>query len=49
MHTVIALIVAAGLQQAAAPQRPADDPADYVKHARRLVANGSHDEALALY
>lgn len=49
MHTVIALILAAGLQQAAAPQRPADDPADYVKQARRLVANGSHDEALALY
>src|SRR5918993_254317 len=49
MHTVIALILAAGLQQAAAPQHPADDPADYVKQARRLVANGSHDEALALY
>jgi tetratricopeptide (TPR) repeat protein len=49
MHTVIALILAASLQQAAAPQRAADDPADYVKQARRLVASGSHDEALALY
>ena len=49
MHTVIALILAASLQQAAPPPPGAEDPADYVKQARRLVANGSHDEALALY
>jgi tetratricopeptide (TPR) repeat protein len=49
MHTAIALIVAAAVMQAAPPQPAADDPAEYVKQARRLVAEGSHDEALALY
>jgi len=49
MQTVIALLVAATLAQAAPPQTPADDPADIVKQAKRLVAEGSHDEALTLY
>jgi tetratricopeptide (TPR) repeat protein len=49
MHTVIALMVAISLAQAAPPQRAADEPADYVKQARRLVAEGNHDEALALF
>jgi len=49
MHTALALIVAAILAQAAAPSPQTDDPADYVKQARRLVADGAHDEALALY
>lgn len=49
MHTAIALILAAAVMQAAPSQPAADDPADYVKQARRLVAEGSHDEALALY
>ena len=49
MHTALALIAAAILAQAAAPSPQTDDPADYVKQARRLVADGAHDEALALY
>jgi tetratricopeptide (TPR) repeat protein len=49
MYMVIALVLAASLPQAAPPQRAAGDPADDVKQARRLAANGSHDEALALY
>jgi tetratricopeptide (TPR) repeat protein len=49
MYIVTALILAASLAQAAPSQPAADDPADYVKQARRLTANGSHDEALALY
>jgi tetratricopeptide (TPR) repeat protein len=49
MYMVIALVLAASLPQAAPPQPSAGDPADDVKQARRLAANGSHDEALALY
>jgi len=49
MHTASALILAAVLMQAAPSQPAADDPAEYIKQARRLVAEGSHDEALALY
>src|ERR671912_574235 len=45
MYTVIAFVLAASLPQAAPPQRAADDPADYVKQARRLATNGSQDEA----
>ena len=48
MHTAIALILAAVFIQTAPPPG-SDDPADYVKQARRLVAEGRHDEALALY
>jgi tetratricopeptide (TPR) repeat protein len=49
MNSAMTLVLAAILLQAAPPQQTADDPADYVKRARRLVAEGSHDEALALY
>ena len=48
MHTAIVLILAAVFMQTAPPPA-SDDPADYVKQARRLVAEGRHDEALALY
>jgi tetratricopeptide (TPR) repeat protein len=49
MHTAIALILSATLAQAAPAQKPAEDPADHVKQARRLATEGKHDEALALY
>jgi tetratricopeptide (TPR) repeat protein len=49
MHTAIALILTTIFMQAAPPPPAAEDPAGYVKRARRLVAEGSHDEALALY
>ena len=49
MQIAIALILAAILAQASPPQTPAEDPADIVKQAKRLAAEGSHEEALALY
>ena len=40
MHTVIALILAASLQQAAPPQPGAEDPADFVKQGIRCNCIG---------
>jgi tetratricopeptide (TPR) repeat protein len=50
MHTATILVLAGTLVGSAAfSGRGADDPADYVKQARRLVAEGQRAEALELY
>jgi tetratricopeptide (TPR) repeat protein len=49
MHIAMILALTALMSGAMFTQRTGDDPADFVKQARRLAAEGQFDAALALY